>query len=155
MLQANGCFVSGTKRFDEDDRASFAQDSLHLDQPFIEFTGSIFLIPNREVAHAPARDHEISGMIFHRQLAMVGDIYLPVGQTAGNQSLPANPQHLRRDIDGPIGFDPRRKQELQTAGPCAEVENLQAIYIDDLIYGMWDIPLIIFARDQRFVTVTF
>src|SRR5215211_3520389 len=109
MFKPNGFFVSCTERFKQNDRATAAKNSLHLKQPLIEFELSMFLVPDRKIAYTPTGAGKINGVILHRKLTVVGNVHLPVAESAGDQTLAADAQHLGGGVEGANGLCTRRQ----------------------------------------------
>ena len=73
--------------------------------------------------------------------------------STSEQALAANAQHLRGGIEGMNRPGTRSEQESQPTCACTEIEDIQTVYVDDLVDCTQDVPLMIFTRDQCFIAV--
>src|SRR6266498_4551831 len=114
MFELNRSFIACSKRFKKDDVSIRLEDAFHFVHPFCEFVPPGFRMPNNEIGNTPARDNKISRMVWNWQLTMVGNIHLPVGESAGEETLAANAQHLSREVKSTNRSNARGEQQRKS-----------------------------------------
>jgi hypothetical protein len=111
-------------------------------------------MPDHQIGNTPTRDHKIGAMIWNRQLTMIRHIHLPVGKSTGDEPLPANAQHLSRDIEGAHRLHLRSQQQRQAPGPGTQVENIQTLDIYDFVNRSRNIALVILPGNEGMVFIS-